>query len=89
MPSQPDAPLRLRVVTRAGVAFDGAVDSLVVPAWDGLMGIHRDHAPFLGLLRPGRIVARTGSGEQVVPVTGGYIRVRANEVSVIAETAPV
>lgn len=49
----------------------------------------RNHAPLLGMLRPGRIAIRTAAGEQSLDVPGGFITVRRNRIRVItAQTEP-
>jgi F-type H+-transporting ATPase subunit epsilon len=78
--------LHLQVVGPSGVAFDGPVESVVVPAWEGRLGIMRNHAPLLGMLRPGRIAIRTEAGEQSLDVPGGFITVRRNRIRVVTAT---
>ena len=90
MPGPEASPgLSLEVVGPDGVRFDGPVESVVVPAWEGWLGIMRNHAPLLGMLRPGRIAIRIAAGEQSLDVPGGFITVRRNRIRVItAQTEP-
>ena len=45
-----DRVLHVRVVSPDRVVHEGEASALVVPAWDGKLGVLPGHAPFLGLL---------------------------------------
>ncbi len=84
------AALNLRVVTPERVLFEGRAASLVAPAWDGEVGILPSHAPFLTLLGKGDLdVDLVGGGSARYPVSGGVLKVLADEVIVLTESAPV
>ena len=87
-PLAPDrAPLLLSVISPAGTLFSGPVDSVVFPAWDGLMGVLPEHAPLLAMLRPGTVKARTGDETNAFQVTGGFADVGPTHVNIIADSA--
>ena len=78
--------MEMRVVTPAAVVFQGAVRSLVAPAWDGLAGVLPGHAPYLTLLGDGRLKVETESGErQAFHLSGGVMKVEANRIDVLAD----
>ena len=78
--------MELRVVTPAAVAFEGAVRSIIAPAWDGLAGVLPGHAPYLTALGEGPLEVDTGSGErQTFHLSGGVMKVEANRVDVLAD----
>jgi F-type H+-transporting ATPase subunit epsilon len=85
--------LHLEVVAAAGTIFSGEVESVVIPAARGSMGILRGHAPFLGLLSAGTIVARPspvsssppGPEPLSFPVTSGFARVLLDQVLILAD----
>jgi len=79
--------LPLRIVTPEKVAWEGEVDSMTVPAWDGSLGILPGHAPLLAQLREGAVHARSGDAERLLAVSGGVVEVFEGRVSVFAETA--
>ena len=86
-PSHRPAPLLLSVISPSGTLFSGPVDSVVIPAWDGLMGILPGHAPLLAMLRPGTVSARTGDKTNAFQVTGGFADVGPTHVRLIADSA--
>ena len=82
--------LRVEVVSPEAILYQGGAGSVVVPAYDGLVGILPRHAPMLALLGKGILTIRGGQqGEQRFQVSGGFVQVRANVVRVVAEVAAV
>ena len=80
--------LTVSVVSPEAVLFDGAASSVVVPAYDGLIGILPRHAPLLALLGKGELrITSTGSGVRRFTVGGGFVQVKANTVRIVAEEA--
>jgi len=78
--------LNLLLLTPGGAVFEGAVASLVAPAWDGRVGVLPDHAPFLTLLGEGPLAVRGGSGDvREFKISGGVMKVEKNEVTVLAD----
>jgi len=77
--------LRVTVISPTQVGFEGTGDSIVVPAHDGLMGILYGHAPMMTLLGSGDVTVTDGSTVHRIAVSGGFLQVVDNEVSVLAE----
>lgn len=81
------ARIPLHIVTPEKVAWEGEVDSLVVPAYDGQLGILPGHAALLAQLTPGALRIRAGEEVRLLAVSGGFVEVGGGHVSVFAETA--
>jgi F-type H+-transporting ATPase subunit epsilon len=77
--------LRVTVVSPEKVVYEGPATALVVPAYDGLVGILPRHAPFLSLLGKGELVVRDGGTESRFRLEGGFVQVVRNVVRVVAE----
>ena len=77
--------LKVSVISPTEVGFEGEGDSVIVPAYDGLLGILYNHAPMMVLLGDGELVVRNGAEEHKLHVTGGFLQVVDNVVSVLAE----
>jgi F-type H+-transporting ATPase subunit epsilon len=76
------------VVSPAKEMFRGEAASLVAPAWDGMVGVLPEHAPFITLLGYGELaIDLPGGGSQRFYVAGGVMKVEANEVTVLVEYA--
>lgn len=80
--------LRVRVVSPERVVYDGRAVSMVLPAWDGKLGILPDHAPMIALLGSGEVtIRRSGGALHHFFVSGGVLRVQDNEATLLTEFA--
>ena len=82
-----DNTLKLEVITPEQIALQDESRSVVVPGVDGELGIWPNHAPLLAGLKPGVITYKTASGTQKLVVSGGFIEISNNVISVIAPAA--
>lgn len=82
-----DKTLKLEVITPEDVTLRAESTSVVVPGVDGELGIWPNHAPLLAGLKPGVITYKTASGTQKLVVSGGFIEISNNVISVIAPAA--
>ena len=81
-------PLRVQIVTAEREVFaDDAVDMVVAPGADGVVGILPRHAPLLTTLLPGVVRIKHGGTEQAMAVGGGFLQVARNNVLILADTA--
>src|SRR5258708_15831040 len=80
-------PIPVDIMTPERLLMQTQADSVVVPATDGELGILPHHAPLLAELQPGEIRLRRGDNVELFAVSGGFVEVEANRVSIFAETA--
>ena len=73
--------LKLKIVSPERVEFEGEVERVKVPGMMGNFEILNDHAPIISSLQKG-IVEYDG---KQLPITGGFVAVQKNEVSVCVE----
>ncbi|HVA67301.1 MAG TPA: ATP synthase F1 subunit epsilon [Elusimicrobiota bacterium] len=64
-----------------------SAEAVVVPAWDGEMGILPGHEPYLAQLRAGEVRLRNGGGADLFAVAGGFVEVSPERVRLFVETA--
>lgn len=81
------AALRVSVIGPERKLYEGEADMVVAPAWDGEVGILRNHAPFMVLLGTGDLRIRRGDAEERVYLRGGFLQVVDNVVTVLTESA--
>ena len=83
--------MRVLVISPEASMFDGDADSVVVPIYDGQMGILPGHAPFMAPLGTGVLTVKHGGSSEKFEVAGGFLQVVDNTVRVVAEavTKPV
>ena len=79
-----DKNLHVTVITPAKSVFDAEAKSVVVPAFDGEVGVMPGHAPMLALLGTGelRVVLPDGR-HQKLAIRGGFLQVNKNVVTVL------
>ena len=65
--------------------FAEEVDMLIAPGIDGQLGILPQHAPLMTVLQPGELTIRKGGEDTYLAVTGGFLEVLANRVSILAD----
>jgi len=82
-----DKTFLLEIVTPERKIYSDKVDFAVFPGSEGELGILFDHAPLLSRLSPGEIRITKNKIVQSLAISGGFLEVRKNEVSVISETA--
>ena len=79
--------MKVSVISPEKTIFDGEADSIVVPAWDGQLGVMKGHAPMLVLLGEGELRVTTGGSEQKFQISGGFMQVADDVVTVLSEHA--
>ena len=68
--------------------FSGLVEQVVANGSLGDLGVQYGHAPLLTELKPGPVrVRRQGGEEEIYYVSGGYLEVQPNVVTILADVA--
>lgn len=79
--------LKLSIVTPEKLVVNDEVEQVNVPGSEGDLGILYDHAPIITHLRPGPLSYEKENETTSLVVSGGYLEVTENRVTVLAETA--
>src|SRR5688500_18374461 len=87
MAEQIPTKLRLVVVTRDRKFLDVEVDEVVLPGWEGALGVLPGHTPLLGLLRIGELTYREGGKTSKLVLSWGVAEVLPDRVIVLGEGA--
>ena len=80
-------PLNVSVISPERTLFEGSVDSLVAPAFDGEVGILPGHAPMMTLLGKGTLRLGSEGSAGRFNVEGGFLQVVDDAVRVVTERA--
>jgi F-type H+-transporting ATPase subunit epsilon len=78
---------QLQVATPEKLVVDAQVTSAELPGKDGYMGILAGHAPLLSALGEGNLTYSSGGAETVLKISGGFVEVYNDKVSVLADSA--
>ena len=79
--------IRCEIVSQDRRVYEGDVDIVVAPGSEGEMGILPHHTPVLTTLGHGLLKIRRGSHEEVFAISGGFMEVRPDIVTVLADAA--
>ncbi|MHA2609629.1 MAG: ATP synthase F1 subunit epsilon [bacterium JZ-2024 1] len=89
MPS--DKLFQLVILTPAKLVFSGKVRSVIFPAEKGFMGVMSHHAPFVGLVKPGPVLARVWEKDEehkkIFFVSHGLAKVVSNTLTLLVDSA--
>lgn len=78
---------QLEIVTPEGVAFQGQVESLVLPAWEGLLGVLHGHEPMVATMKAGPLHYEQGGKTGWMAVSGGFAEIAREKAVLLVETA--
>jgi F-type H+-transporting ATPase subunit epsilon len=81
------ATIRCEIVTAERIVFSGDVDMVIAPGTEGELGILPHHAPLLTALKVGELRIKRDGGETSFAISGGFMEVRPDRVTVLADTA--
>jgi len=81
-------PLSLDIVTAERVVLsEGGFDIVIAPGIEGQLGILPRHSPLMTILEIGELRARRGADEISMAIAGGFLEVRDDTVTVLADSA--
>jgi F-type H+-transporting ATPase subunit epsilon len=78
-------PMLLEITTAERQVFGEEVDMLIAPGVDGQLGILPRHAPLMTILQPGELTIRKNGVDTYFAVSGGFLEVLANRVTILAD----
>lgn len=81
------APMRLEIITAERLVYSDDVDVVVAPGIEGQLGILPHHAPLMTALQPGELMVRKNGEESYLAVSGGFMEVLGNRVTILADAA--
>ncbi|MBA3770764.1 MAG: F0F1 ATP synthase subunit epsilon [Blastocatellia bacterium] len=79
--------LKLEIVTPEKRVLDAEVDSVTVTTATGEAAILPNHAPLISALKPGILSYSAKGSTDRLAVSGGFVEVSDNSVTVLADTA--
>ena len=78
--------LTLKIITPNELYFEGPVEHVTVPGYNGYLGILKNHASFVTPIAKGNLTYRDAAGKtSAVKVDGGFLEVLKNRVLVLTD----
>lgn len=81
------ATMLLEIVTAERLVSSEEVSVVVAPGVDGELAVLPRHAPLLTALKPGEVRVVKDGEDSYIAVSGGFIEVIGNKVTILADTA--
>jgi F-type H+-transporting ATPase subunit epsilon len=79
--------LLLEIVTPDRALVREEIDEVVVPAFDGYLGVLPGHTPLLATLKVGELWYRQGQEKHYLAVAFGFLEVLPDHVTVLAQVS--
>lgn len=79
--------LQLEVITPERLALREMVDEVTLPGLGGELGILPEHTPLISQLQTGVLSYRQGAEKKLLHISGGFVEVLPDRVSVLADVA--
>ena len=79
--------IRCVVVTPERTELDREAESVVLPMFDGELGVLSGRAPMIGRLGFGTLRLQTAAGPERYYIDGGFAQVEGNEVNILTARA--
>lgn len=78
--------MKLQVVARSGVLFDGEVSDVVLPAFHGELGVLPRRSPVMTAVRQGRLRFTQDGEARSVEIGDGFATVDQDHINVVVES---
>lgn len=79
--------LHLEIITPEKVILKEDVDEVTIPTTQGQIAVLPNHVGLLTQIKAGEIIAKKGGKEQFLAITGGFLEVSNDKVSILADYA--
>lgn len=79
--------VKVEVVTPERVVYSGEANIVIAKGKDGELGILANHIPMVTPLKIAPVQIKKNGSEDVIAVSGGFMEVRKDKITILAETA--
>lgn len=79
--------IRIDIVTAERLVFSEDADIVLAPGIEGEMGILPHHCHLMTMIHPGEILVRKGTEEFSMAISGGFLEVKPDHITILADAA--
>jgi F-type H+-transporting ATPase subunit epsilon len=80
------AGFQAQILTPNGSLFEGEVTGVQMPGVMGSFEIKANHAPIVSALEKGNVLVRKEDGDMNYTISGGFVEVAKNKLTLLAES---
>jgi F-type H+-transporting ATPase subunit epsilon len=77
--------LLLEIITPEKIIYKDEASEVIVPTEDGEITILPNHMNLLTKVNPGELIIKKGNSQHYLAITGGFLEVNSNKISIVAE----
>ncbi|WP_017382137.1 F0F1 ATP synthase subunit epsilon [Paenisporosarcina sp. TG-14] len=81
--------IKVNIVTPDGPVYDSEVNMIIANTVTGEIGVLPGHIPMVAPLEMGAIRLKKDGQTEIVAVSGGFLEIRPDQVSILAQAAEV
>lgn len=75
-----------QILTPNGSLFEGEVSGVKLPGTQGSFEVKANHAAIVSTLEKGNVLVRKPDGDQTFSISGGFVEVNNNKLTLLAES---
>lgn len=75
-----------QILTPNGSLFEGEVNGVKLPGSQGSFEVKANHAPIVSTLEKGIVLVRKADGDTNFSISGGFVEVNNNKLTLLAES---
>ncbi len=75
-----------QILTPNGSLFEGEVSGVKLPGTQGSFEVKANHAAIVSTLEKGNVLVRKSDGDQIFKISGGFVEVNNNKLTLLAES---
>lgn len=79
--------MQLEIITPEKITYDGEINELNVTTATGVITILPHHVNLLTKVLPGEVTVKVNGKNQYLAITGGFLEVKNNKISILADHA--
>jgi len=79
--------MQLEIITPEKIIYKGTVDEIIVNTADGEIAVLPHHVNLFSKVMPGEVTLKVGGKNQYLAITGGFLEVSKNKVTMLADYA--
>ncbi|MFN3604034.1 MAG: ATP synthase F1 subunit epsilon [Leptonema sp. (in: bacteria)] len=79
--------IQVSLVTPYKPYYEGSAESVILPLYDGLAGILKNHVDMIAKLGSGKLIIDTKEEKNIFFIDGGFLEISKNKVVILATEA--
>lgn len=79
--------MQLEIITPEKSVYSDTVDAVTIPTVTGEITVLPHHVPLVSQIASGELVVKKGNKDQSIAITGGFLEVNNNIITVLADYA--